>query len=77
MGHTASCDILPIGDPWREYSSPTILKNENLVWVEKVTISLDDERAEFTVKPEESPNTEDIRKAVEMAGFKLKSIAPQ
>lgn len=49
-----------------------------LVWVEKVTISLDDERAKITVKPEfTSPNTEDVRKAVETAGYKVKSITEQ
>lgn len=49
----------------------------NFVWVEKVTIHLNDERAEITVKPGKSPNTEDVRKAVETAGYKVKSIMEQ
>lgn len=45
-----------------------------LSWVQKVMINLDDARAEIVVKSGNSPNTEDVRKAVETAGYKVKGI---
>lgn len=48
-----------------------------LSWVQKVMINLDDARAEIVVKSGNSPNTEDVRKAVETAGYKVKGITGQ
>lgn len=48
-----------------------------IAWIEEVTINLDDSYAAIIVKSGRSSNTEDIRQAIQAAGFHVKGITTQ